>query len=84
MTLEQEIVEEMATKLANEMDFHILTDMLCSIGWTRVVLKPMMMETGQEIDQWVKDYCKSGVEFMGLVWVFEDPKEAAWFTLRWL
>lgn len=84
MNIEQEIINDLGQKMANEIDFTILTDMLCQIGWTRVLLKPMTHEHGQDIDQWVKANVKGHFETMGLVWVFENPKDATWFVLKWM
>lgn len=84
MNLEQEVMDRMATELKNEIDFQILASMLVELGWTQVVLRPMTHEQGLAIDNWVKTHCKSAVETLGLVWLFEDSKEANWFTLKWL
>ena len=84
MNVEQEIINDMGQKLANEIDFQILADMLVGIGWTKVVLRPMTWEQGDAVDLWTSQYVHKPFETMGLVWVFEDPAEANWFALRWL
>jgi len=80
----EEIIKDLGDRLKNEIDFDILSNMLCEIGWTKVILQPMTAEHGQEIDEWVKQNVKSGMQTMGLVWVFENEKEANWFKLKWL
>jgi hypothetical protein len=72
-----------ADQIAKEIDFGILTSMLQELGWVKIVLTPMTHETSDAIDEWIRITCKKGVETMGLVWVFEDHREAAWFSLRW-
>jgi hypothetical protein len=84
MNIEQDIIDRAGKRMADEIDFGVLTEMLCGIGWTRVVLKPMTAEHGAEIDSWVANNVKGHFETMGLVWVFEQPKDASWFVLRWL
>ena len=84
MNIEQDIIDRAGERMAKEIDFSVLTEMLCGIGWTRVVLKPMTAEHGAEIDEWVANNVKGHFETMGLVWVFEQPKDASWFVLRWL
>ena len=84
MNIEQDIIDRAGKRISDEIDFAVLTDMLCGIGWTRVVLKPMTWEDGAEIDLWVANNIKGPFETMGLVWVFEDSKDAVWFTLRWM
>jgi hypothetical protein len=82
--LEEEIIKEAGNRMAAEIDFTILSDMLCSIGWTKVILRPMTHEDSTAIDMWTATNVKCNFETMGLVWVFEDPKDAMWFKLRWL
>jgi hypothetical protein len=84
MNLEEEIIKDMGQKIANEIDFQILVDMLCGIGWRKVVLNPMTLEDGYEVDAWTEKHVKGHFETMGLVWVFEDEEDANWFALRWL
>lgn len=73
-----------AQHLADEIDFQILSEMLCSTGWTKVVLKPMTWEQSAEIDLWVMKNIKQLHHTMGLVWIFENASESNWFTMRWL
>lgn len=82
-TLEDQIAERMASELAKEMDFQILASMLCELGWTRVVLKPMTWEEGNIVDEWVSNNVKGHFETMGLVWLFESSKDATMFILKW-
>jgi hypothetical protein len=70
--------------IANEMDFQILVDMLCSIGWHKVILSPMTWEDGYAVDAWTEKHIKGPFETMGLVWIFEFEEDANWFALRWL
>ena len=69
--------------MAAEIDFQVLSGLLIELGWTKVVLNPMTWEHGALIDSWVESNVKGHFETMGLVWVFEDAKDAAWFVLRW-
>ena len=84
MTIEEQIINEAGNQMAKEIDFTILTDMLCKIGWRKVILHPMTHETSREVDLWTAIHVKGNFETMGLVWVFENADDANWFTLRWL
>ena len=84
MSLQEEMINAAGSRMAAEIDFQVLSEMLCGLGWTRVVLRPMTYEHGVEIDTWVAENVRGHHQTMGLVWVFEDPKDANWFTLRWL
>jgi hypothetical protein len=81
--LEDSIATTMSEEISKQIDFEILIDALIKSGWTKVVLSPMTHEHGLEIDEWVRHNCRSGVQYMGLVWLFEDAKEATMFILRW-
>jgi hypothetical protein len=82
-SFEDEIVNELAEKMCSEMDFHILSEMLVQLGWTKVVIKPVTREHGITIDDWVTKYTKGHFETMGLVWLFEDSRDATMFILKW-
>lgn len=84
MNLQEHVINDMAKQISQEIDFEILAGMLVELGWTRIVLAPMTQEQSLAVDGWIKEYCKSPVETMGLVWLFEDSKEANWFALKWL
>ena len=84
MNLEEEILNKAGNAMADEIDFGILTEMLCELGWRKVILKPMTLEAGLTIDDWTDKHIKGPFETMGLVWVFEQEQDANWFALRWL
>ena len=84
VNLEEQILDELAQKMCSDIDFEILAGMLVGIGWTRVVLKPMMKERSDAVDSWVAMYVKNPYENRGLLWVFEDQADAVNFTLKWL
>jgi hypothetical protein len=83
-SIEQDIINSAGKRLADEIDFQILSDMLVGIGWHKVILSPMSTEDSYAVDEWTKQHVKGHFETMGLVWVFENPQEAIWFTLRWM
>jgi hypothetical protein len=84
MNIEQDIINRAGKAMADEIDFGILTEMLCELGWRKVILKPMTWEAGATIDAWTAAHIKGPFETMGLVWVFEQEQDANWFALRWL
>ena len=66
-----------------EINFNTLTDELCRSGWTKVILTPMTTERSAEIDLWIDHKCIGEYKTMGLVWLFENEKDAIMFTLVW-
>ena len=83
-SLEDEIITKMGKQMSDEIDFGILTEMLCELGWRRIILSPMSTEDSYEVDMWTKKHVKGHFETMGLVWVFELEEDANWFALRWM
>ncbi len=84
VNIEEEIIAAMGKEIQKEIDFEILSGMLKQMGWTKVVLTPMTSEQSKAIDDWIAMYVKNPVETMGLVWMFEDKRDAVNFTLKWL
>ena len=84
MNIEQDIINKAGKAMSDEIDFGILTEMLCELGWRKVILKPMTWEAGANIDAWTAKHIKGPFETMGLVWIFEQEQDANWFALRWM
>ena len=84
VNLEEEIASAMSQAIREEIDFTIIADILIDNGWTKVVLNPMTGETSQEIDQWVAEHKTGNCQTLGLVWLFENQRDANWFKLRWM
>ena len=83
-TLYDEMMEQSAKRLAEDIDAQIIRSMFKESGWQEVVLEPMTFEQGCEIDDWVEEHITGEEWHYGLVWMFKNPKDANWFSLRWL
>ncbi len=83
-TLENEILDELATQMQSEMDKEILWGMLVGLGWTRVTL-PRFNSREHSVDvlHWVEDNCKHPYERKGSEYIFEDSRDAVNFILKW-
>ena len=82
--LQEQILAEKAKELADEMDAQVLRQMLIDLGWQQVALSAMTGEESYAIDLWVEDNIKGRMWSRGLVWLFEDDRDAMWFKLKWL
>jgi hypothetical protein len=84
ISIEEDIINKAGKAMADEIDFGILTEMLCELGWRKIILSPMSTEDSYEVDAWTAKHIKGHFETMGLVWVFELEEDANWFALRWM
>ena len=77
MTLEEQITQQLAREMAEQMDFDIIADML---GWTRVKLSVY----DHNVLNWVEKHCHDEYRRHKDSFIFKDPKDASHFILRWL
>jgi len=84
MDLQNNLIEKMSVELAKDMDFQILGDMLVEIGWVRLFVNYSPPERSWvKMKQWVDDNCQGAHQEHNGIWLFENQKDANWFTLRW-
>lgn len=84
-TLHEEITEQAAKRMAEEIDAEILRGFLKETGWHEVILSWIMThEISQEVDAWVEQKSKGKYWNRGLVWLFESETDAMWFKMRWM
>lgn len=83
--LEKEMIEHAAKRMAEEIDREILWGMLQGMGWTRVML-PQLNDNMHAIDisYWLEGNCQGNYERHGRDFLFENPKDASHFILRWV
>jgi hypothetical protein len=85
ISLENEIADKMAKTLAEEIDWELLVDMMCAVGWTKVVIGRLKDRYHSiDIQDWLTNNCKGHYRQRGSIFVFEKVEEAEWFSLRWL
>jgi hypothetical protein len=85
MTLEDEIAENLAKEMSDEIDFGIMKELLVESGWYVIELLTLgSREQSIDIKDWVTKNCKKGFVSRGKTFVFKSKKEATWFSLRWL
>lgn len=80
----EEMMQLKSKEIADELDANIIRELLIESGWHQVVLSPMTWEAGYTVDQWVSSNIKGRIWTYGLVWMFEEDKDAMWFKLKWL
>ena len=88
MGMNSELQDQILTNIAKEMqmdiDREILWGMLKGIGWTRVLLDRLQdNKHAIDITIWLEENIKNPFERNGRDFIFENPKDASMFILRW-
>jgi hypothetical protein len=84
-SLEDQITEDLAREMAEEIDFGVMKDLLTDSGWYTVELPRLeSREKSIDIKDWITEKCKRGFVSRGKTFIFKCKKEAEWFSLRWL
>ncbi len=82
--LEQEILDELGTKMQSEIDREILWGMLKGMGWTRVMIDRFQdNKHAVDITYWLKENCQGAYERNGRDFIFENDGDAVNFILKW-
>lgn len=85
--LEQELTEKLSLEMAEQIDWELLTDMMLSVGWTKITISEpwsnMTASFAHEIKQWCRENLTGNYNARGRVWIFEKAQDAEWFMLRW-
>jgi len=84
VNIEDQMLDQAALQLAQEIDREVLWGMLEGLGWSRVML-PTLGNAYMAVDiiTWLEANCKSPYERSGREFIFENAKDANWFKLRW-
>ena len=78
--LEDQLMNQLAADLKEEIDAEILCGMLESMGWTTIQIK--------ERTDIAAEWCQTNIQgpfrrFGRHRWCFQEAKDAAWFGLKW-
>ena len=68
-----------------EIDKEVLWGMLKNLGWTRVLLDRLQdNKHAIDITYWLEENCQGAYERDGRDFLFENPKDASMFILKWV
>jgi hypothetical protein len=84
MNMQEEILEELGTKMQSAVDREILWGILIGMGWTRVKLSRFVdNHHAIDISYWLDEHVKNPFEREGADFIFENSQDALVFILRW-
>ncbi len=84
MNMQEEILEELGTKMQSAVDREILWGILIGMGWTRVKLSRFVdNHHAIDISYWLDEHVKNPFEREGADFIFENSQDALVFILKW-
>jgi hypothetical protein len=84
MNIQEEILEELGTKMQSAVDREILWGILIGMGWTRVKLSRFVdNHHAVDITYWLDEHVKNPFEREGADFIFENSQDALVFILKW-
>lgn len=83
-TSHDDLIEQAANILQEEIDWEIMAGMFVNTGWTMIDL-PRFHSSKEAIDvvDWIETTCTGKHFNRGKTFVFEKKQDAEWFVLRW-
>ena len=95
--LEEEIANDMATRIAKQIDRELLDDIMIAVltdeGWTATTVNPAFTDMGMlsgryeewysQTAEWIHLNAQGDYKLVKGQWLFEDPRDATMFILRW-
>ena len=92
--LEKNMLDSMAQDMAREIDKQLLEDLMTDVlihdGWTQTKINPAFggsivpeFDWYIETAEWVHRNATGDYKLLKGQWLFEDPKDATMFILRW-
>jgi hypothetical protein len=82
--MQEEILEELGTKMQSAVDREILWGILIGMGWTRVKLSRFVdNHHAIDISYWLDEHVKNPFEREGADFIFENSQDALVFILKW-
>jgi hypothetical protein len=97
MGLEQEIANDLATRMAKQIDRELLDDIMIAVltdeGWTATTVNPAYTDMGMlsgkyeewysKTAEWIHKNAQGDYKLVKGQWLFKDPRDATMFILRW-
>ena len=96
-TLEEEMLDHAAKNIAREIDKELLDDIMIAVlkdeGWIETKVNPAYTDIGMlsgkyeewysKTAEWIHKNAQGEYKLVKGQWLFEDPRDATMFILRW-
>ena len=97
MGLEQDMLDRMSKDMAREIDKELLDDLMINVltkeGWIQTKVNPAFTDVGMlsgkyedwyaRTGEWIHLNAQGNYKLLKGQWLFEDPRDATMFILRW-
>ena len=97
MSLENDIAQSLADKLAKQIDKELLDDIMIAVlkdeGWIETKVNPAYTDIGMlsgkyeewysKTAEWIHINAQGDYKLIKGQWLFKDPRDATMFILRW-
>jgi hypothetical protein len=97
MSLENDIAQSLADKIAKQIDKELLDDMMIAVlkdeGWIETKVNPAYTDMGMlsgkyeewysRTAEWIHINAQGDYKLIKGQWLFKDPRDATMFLLRW-
>ena len=97
-SLQDDILDHLGKEMAREIDKELLDDMMIAVlkndGWTETKVNPAYTDMGMlsgkyeewysQTAEWIHLNAQGDYKLIKGQWLFEDPRDATMFILKWL
>ena len=97
MSLENDIAQSLADKIAKQIDKELLDDIMIAVlkdeGWIETKVNPAYTDMGMlsgkyeewysKTAEWIHINAQGDYKLIKGQWLFKDPRDATMFILRW-
>jgi len=97
MNVTDKIIDNLAKQMADQIDQEVIENITMEIlikdGWTQTNINPAFPEYGMmskpfedwysKTSEWINTYAQGEYKLIKGQWLFNDPRDATMFILRW-
>lgn len=84
--IEEQMADQAAKILQEEIDWEVMIDILTEVGWTKVNIdwpRQMSAADAHAVKEWCRNNLQGNYNGRNRIWLFEKSQDAIMFSLRW-